>query len=114
MERNLNLRLPFGPAPTEATIGGYRHDSSVRALHRVYSVEATLDARNAASTGMKPEEGLASHGILVAANYRPNAMKPVVAKHRGKCFTALPREGYLTLVADLKSAALRNRLSMIG
>ena len=41
-----------------------------------------LDARNAVSTGMKPEERLAPHGFLVAANYRPTGMKPVVAKHR--------------------------------
>ncbi len=63
-----------------------------------------LDPRNAASTGMKPEESLAPHGILVAANYRPTGMKPVVAKHREKCFTALPREGDLfgkTLAQDL-------------
>ncbi len=50
--------------------------------------EQRLDARNAASTGMKPEESLATHGLLVAANYRPTGMKPVVAKHRKKCFTA--------------------------
>ena len=48
-----------------------------------------MDARNAASTGMKPEECLATHGLLVAANYRPTGIKPVVAKNRGKCFTAL-------------------------
>ncbi len=42
MARYLNLRLPFGLAPTEATIGSYRHDRSVRALHRVYSVGATF------------------------------------------------------------------------
>ena len=57
---------------------------------------------------------MAATGILVAANYRPTGMKPVVAKHRKKGFTALPREGYLTLVTDLILAALRNRLSMIG
>jgi len=34
--------LPFGLVPTEATIGGYRHDHSVRALRRVYSAEATF------------------------------------------------------------------------
>jgi hypothetical protein len=37
-----NLRLPFGLVPTEATIGSYRQKHSVRALHRVYSVEATV------------------------------------------------------------------------
>jgi hypothetical protein len=54
-----------------------------------------LDARNAASTGMKPVESLAHHGMLVAANYRPTGIKPVVAKKHGKFFTALlpEREG---------------------
>ncbi len=53
-----------------------------------------LDARNAASTGMKPAESLAPHGLPVAANYRPTGMKPVVAKHRKEFFTALlPRGG---------------------
>ncbi len=42
MERYLTLRLPVGLAPTEATIGGYTHDRSVRSLHRVESVEATF------------------------------------------------------------------------
>ena len=42
MERYLNLSLPFGLAPTEATIGSYRQKPSARALHRVYSVEATF------------------------------------------------------------------------
>ncbi len=42
MARYLTLRLPFGPAPTEAAIGGYGHDHSFRALHRVYSVGATF------------------------------------------------------------------------
>ena len=55
--------------------------------------EQRLDARNAASTGMKPVESLAPHGLQVAANYRPTGMKPVVAKHRKKCFTALQWEG---------------------
>ncbi len=41
--------------------------------------EQRLDARNAAFTGMKPEESHATHGLLVAANYRPTGMKPVVA-----------------------------------
>jgi hypothetical protein len=55
--------------------------------------EQRLDARNAASTGMKPVESLATHGLLVAANYRPTGMKPVVAKNWKKCFTALLPEG---------------------
>ena len=38
----LNLSLPFGLVPTEATIGSYRQKHSARALHRVYSVEATF------------------------------------------------------------------------
>ena len=41
-----------------------------------------LDPKNAASTGMKPVE---SHGPslrLVATNYRPTGIKPVVAKRR--------------------------------
>ena len=42
MERYLNLSLPFGLVPTEATIGSYRQKPSARALHRVYSVEATF------------------------------------------------------------------------
>ena len=42
MESYLNLSLPFGLAPTEATIGSYRQKPSARALHRVYSVEATF------------------------------------------------------------------------
>ena len=36
------LSLPFGLVPTEATIGSYRQKHSARALHRVYSVEATF------------------------------------------------------------------------
>ena len=66
-----------------------------------------LDPRNAASTGMKPMESLALHGRLVAANYRPTGIKPVVAKRRKKCFTALPPRGagILPLFAlDSKSA----------
>ena len=47
-----------------------------------------MDARNAASTVMKPEESLAPHGLQVAANCRPTGMKPVEAKHRKKCLTA--------------------------
>ena len=39
---------------------------------------------DAASPGMKPGESLAPHGLLVAANYRPTGMKPVVAKTREK------------------------------
>lgn len=46
--------------------------------------EQRLDERNAASTGLKPEESVAPHGLQVAANYRPTGMKPVVAKHRKK------------------------------
>ncbi len=42
LARYLTLRLPFGPAPTEAAIGGYSHEHLVRALHRVYSVGATI------------------------------------------------------------------------
>ena len=42
MERYLNLSLPFGLVPTEATIGSNHQKHSARALHRVYSVEATL------------------------------------------------------------------------
>ena len=38
----LNLSLPFGLVPTEATIGSYRQKHSARALRRVYSVEATF------------------------------------------------------------------------
>ncbi len=53
--------------------------------------EQRLDARNAASTGMKPEESLAPHGLQVAANYRPTGMKPVVAKHKKECFRAFQR-----------------------
>ncbi len=34
MERYLNLSLPFGLVPTEATIGSYRQKPSARALHR--------------------------------------------------------------------------------
>ena len=52
-----------------------------------------LDPKNAASTGMKPVE---SHGLslrLVATNYRPTGIKPVVAKRRKKCFTALAHRG---------------------
>ena len=39
---NNPLSLPFGPVPTELTIGGYKQDHSIPALRRVYSVEATL------------------------------------------------------------------------
>jgi hypothetical protein len=49
MERYLNLSLPFGLVPTEATIGSYRQKPSARALR------------------------------LVATNYRPTGIKPVVA-----------------------------------
>jgi hypothetical protein len=52
-----------------------------------------LDPKNAASTGMKPVE---SHGPslrLVATNYRPTGIKPVVANRRKKCLTALPKRG---------------------
>ena len=38
----LNLNLPYGLVPTEATIGSYEQKYSARALHRVYSVEATF------------------------------------------------------------------------
>ncbi len=46
---------------------------------------------------MKPVESLVPHGLQVAANYRPTGMKPVVAKHRKKCFTALPYGSYKAL-----------------
>ncbi len=95
MARYLTLRLPFGLVPTEAAIGGYRHDHSVRALHRVYSVGATFGCEKRCfhryETGMKPEESLAPHGLQVAANYRPTGMKPVVAKHKKECFRAFQR-----------------------
>ncbi len=38
---------------------------------------------------------LAHHVMLVAANYRPTGMKPVVAKHMKKCFSVSPMEGDL-------------------
>ncbi len=81
----LTLRLSFGLAPTEAAIGGYMHDPTVRAVHRVDSVGATFGCEKRCfhryETGMKPEESLAPQGLQVAANYRPTGMKPVVAKH---------------------------------
>ena len=38
----LDISLPYGLVPTEATIDGYMLDHSVQALRRVYSVEATF------------------------------------------------------------------------
>ncbi len=103
--------------------------------------EQRLDARNAASTGMKPVESLAPHGLQVAANYRPTGMKPVVAKpvqslaphglqvaanyrptgmkpvvakHRKKCFTAFPREGdtFSHKLDDLNFISVRSGLAI--
>ena len=52
-----------------------------------------LDPKNAASTGMKPVESNGPSLRLVATNYRPTGIKPVVANRRKKCFTALPSTG---------------------
>ena len=41
-----------------------------------------MDARHAASTGVKPVESQAPLVLDVAANYRPTGIEPVVAKHR--------------------------------
>jgi len=74
-----------------------------------------LDPKNAASTGMKPVE---SHGPslrLVATDYRPTGIKPVVANRRKKCFTALPKRGegekthgFAPINKDFQSGVLRN------
>ena len=53
-----------------------------------------MEERNAASTGMKPEESVAPHGSLVAANYRPTGMKPVVAKALGKLLHGVAFHGH--------------------
>ena len=52
-----------------------------------------LDPKNAASTGMKPVESHGPYLRLVATNYRPTGIKPVVAKRRKKFFTALSKRG---------------------
>ena len=52
-----------------------------------------LDPKNAASTGMKPVESHGPYLRLVATNYRPTGIKPVVANRGKKCFTALPKRG---------------------
>ena len=94
MERYLNLSLPFGLVPTEATIGSYRQKPSARALHRVYSVEATFGSEKRCfhryETG---GERWPVSARLVATNYRPTGIKPVVANRRKKCFTASPTRG---------------------
>jgi hypothetical protein len=58
MERYLNSDLPFGLVPVESIIGSYRQKHSARALHRVYSVEATFGSEKRCShryeTGGEP------------------------------------------------------------
>ena len=59
-----------------------------------------LDARNAASTGMKPVESLAPHGMIVAVNYRPTGIKPVVAKAQQKTLHSVAVEGDVFIDRD--------------
>ncbi len=65
----LNLSLPFGLVPTEATIVSYRQKHSARALHRVYSVEATFGSEQRRfhqyETGGEPwpESAASSHQL---------------------------------------------------
>ncbi len=61
---------------------------------------------------MKPEESLAHHGSLVAANYRPTGMKPVVAKHRKKCFTAFPPRDDKRLMTRVSAVRTRVMVSI--
>ena len=60
--------LPFGPVPTEATIDGYDVIVRFELSAEFTRWKQRLVGRNVASTGMKPEESLASHGLSVAAN----------------------------------------------
>ena len=62
-ERYSKQRLPFGLFPTEETIGSYWQKHSVRALRRVYSVEATFGFEKRCfhryETGGEPRPSLA-------------------------------------------------------
>ena len=63
-----------------------------------------LGARNATSTGMKPEESQAHPRLLVAANYRPTGMKPVEAKAQGNMLHSVAQES-LTLDTSVEHFA---------
>ena len=81
MEHYLNLSLPFGLVPTEATIVSYRQKQLARALHRVYTVEATFGSEKRCFH--RYETGGERWPVsvpLIATHYRPTGIKPVVAK----------------------------------
>ena len=73
MARYLSFRLPFGLAPTEATIGGYWQDRSVQALHRVYWVEATFECEkryfHRYETGGEPSHACAASSCQLSPHW---------------------------------------------
>ena len=90
MERCLNLAFRSGSSRRRQQLA-----ATVKSTRLGLSTEFTrwkqrLDPKNAASTGMKPVESHGPYLRLVATNYRPTGIKPVVANRRKKCFTASP------------------------
>ena len=110
----MNLSLPFGPVPTEATIDSYRRDHSVRALRRVYSVEAAFGWAKRCfhryETGGEP--GLS--WFVCSCQLAPRWDEPSGSENIGKNASQRCPTGSQHIVATTPSGSDRYEATMTG